>query len=480
MKRINIGVVTTILATLFAISCNKVTDEPKQKEEPEAQAEEAQQPITRTFTFQIADSTPETKVQIDGTTGKTTWEAGDAIFIHGEKVGSILVDDGGGDSHTEYYSTVVTLKEEDIDDLDRSLATITITDDMTYMPYNNRYLTTLWAAYPASAVDNFSNGDEWFYWNRFKDTNKPLMTGFNNLNVNDGNTFKFYNLCGVISFVVSGDFDSYIFKGKHSETVGYGGYQCRVHVYDGYESSKVSDFTEKNIWNDTENSYPKSPQTTIEVTGWEGANGSKVNYICIPNGTTFDDGFTIQFLKSGSITHYVTSSSALDLTRSSLVPLGNITGKLKEYVDPRKNVTITPTDYSSSAAASAPGNKMTISEIDFYAINARKKSSNTDVVLVNNASVSIYNDTSLQKIDKIVINKGATTTMYNSFTVYGGTSSNPTSGTTISGVTTPYGGGGYSKITYDFSGGTYSHFAITYSSEFEGYCGDIEITYITE
>lgn len=474
MKKIYFGVITSIIASLIALSCSKVADNTQAQIVPNSDTSEddsaIQEPATRTFTLKITDD--KTKVAINGSTGKTTWEVGDQIFIHGQKVGSAVVDE-----HTEYYSTVVTLTAKDIDELDPSVATITVTDDMTYMPYQNRYLTTLWAAYPASAVMNYSNGEEWFYWNRFKNTNYPLMTGFNNLKVNDGNTFKFYNLCGVISFSVSGDFDSYVFSGNNSETVGYGGYQCRVHVYDAYNSSKVSDFEEKNIWNDTSNSYPKSPQTSIEVNDWTGADGTKVNYICIPGGASFANGFRIDFLKDGVITHYVTSSRELNMGRNDLVPLGNITGKLKTYVDPRRYVTVTPASYPSSVTPD-PGYKMTIGDFDFYAVNARKKSSGIDVAFPDNTDGVVYNSTSLGKISKIVIKRGGEI-MYNYFTVYGGTTSKPST-TEISGATTAYAGGGYSTITYDFSGGDYSHFAINFTNAYEGYFGDIEITYLSE
>ena len=467
MKKIIYSLVALIFATIFSISCEKAINKVDEAQTNEQESIVEEPAAARVFTLKIAD--PVTSVSINGSTGKTSWEPNDKIFIHGEYVGTYSA---------KKYSTIATLTAEDIDDLDPSIATIKLTEDVT--PYSNRYLTTLWAAYPAEAVENFSDGDHWYYWNRFKNTNVPLMTGFNNLNVNDGNTFKFYNLCGVISFIVDGDFDSYIFEGNNSETVGYSGYQCRVHVYDDYNSSKTSNFKEQNVWNDTENSYPKGAMTSLEVTGWDGADGSKVNYISIPNGATFSKGFKIWFLKNGVITHYVTSSKSLSLARNDLLPLGDITGKLKTYVDPRHIVTIQPSDYSSTAATSTPGNKMTIDGFDFYSVNARKKSSGTDVVLAHDVSVSIYNDTSLGTITKLVINKGATTTMYNSFTVYAGTTANPSS-TVISGSTTPYGGGsGYEKITYDFTGGTYSHFAITYSSQYEGYCGDIEITYISE
>ena len=469
MKKILYLAIAFAFGTILSVACDKINDSTKNEQQDNTVVKTVEPHV---FTLKIDNPNPShlsSRVSINGTTGKTSWEPNDQIFIHGEKVGV----DGA-----EIYSTVVTLTAEDIDDLDPSIATIKITDDMTYMPYTNRYLTTLWAAYPASAVENFNDGDSWYYWNRFKNTNAPLMTGFNNLNVNDGNTFKFYNLCGVISFIVDGDYDSYIFTGNNSEVVGYSGYQCRVHVYDNYNSSKTSGFEEKNVWNDTSNSYPKGAKNSIEVEGWDGADGTKVNYISVPNGASFPNGFTIQFLKNGFITGYVTSSQALNLTRSSVLPLGDITSKVKPYVDPKHITTITPSNYPSSFVTDAPGSLMTIDGIDFYALNARKKSSGVDVELNNNVDVSVYNSTALDQVTKIVINKAPGYTMYNSFTVYCGTSANPTTGTVIDGVTTPYDGGGYSKITYDLSSGSYTHFAITYTSAYYGYYGDIEVTYL--
>ena len=87
---------------LSAISCNKEID----INEPESSER------TMTFTCVIADDAPDSKVSLNVANGKTEWEVGDEIMIHGDTDGATFQK--------------VTLKAGDIS-ADGKTATITMT-----------------------------------------------------------------------------------------------------------------------------------------------------------------------------------------------------------------------------------------------------------------------------------------------------------------------------------------------------------------
>ncbi len=455
-----------LCAAFVAFSCENVIE--FQNEDVNSQEQIAPDIKTETHTFSMVFA-PSTKLSI-ANDGKTGWEIGDQIYIHGEYM------------NTPGYSTIVTLDGvTNTISADKKTAYITVTTtgqedpvvDGCVKPYERSgWYTTLYAIYPASAAATRSI--HCYYYSEVLPSNQPVMVGCND----NTDTFLFMNISSVISFTLptpvspSDDYDSIIFSGNNDETVSYDTYALRHAMRNtGSLDDKFGESYESIVFTSGEQ---KSISTAVNC------DGLTPNLICIPGGVNLTKGFTIMFVKDAVITKTLSTSSAIDLAVNDYLPLGDVSPYLKPYVDPRRQITIAPSNYSSTAATSTPGNKMTIDGFDFYSVYARKKSSGTDVALANNSSVSIYNDTSLKKISQIVINKGATTTMYNSFTVYAGTSANPSS-TVISGVNTiNAGGSGYSKITYDFSSGDYTHFAITYSSEYEGYCGDIEITYLDE
>lgn len=281
--------ILALAAATMAFSCNKNAVE---------QAP-VQEPVLRTFTCTIAES--DTKLAIDDATGKTTWEVGDEILVHGE-----------GSSNRE----IVTLKAGDIS-ADGKTATITITSVTPYDRTSSGYISNYYASYPASACPT----GNWYWNSRFNDTNHFLLFG-----CNDGDTFKFYNLCGIISFKVTGDFDSYIFSGNGDETVGYSALQSRVRVKTNH------DVTIDYVRTGENDGYTTVPLTSI--TGTVVGNGSTINYICLPNGANFPDGFTIKFLKGGSIVKTLSTTSSVSVTRNSYRPMGDVTAYLKDYVAP--------------------------------------------------------------------------------------------------------------------------------------------------
>lgn len=315
---------------LLAISCEK---EATLEDETPAQP----QKVFRTITLEFPDD-PETRVSL-AADGKTAWEAGDEILIHGQKMGH---------SGEEYYSRVVTLAAGDIKDEGKT-ATFTFEDIVADKSWGRTgYKTTLFAAYPALAICSYNNGDSWYYTTGFKTTNTLLLAGCNDTSVNDGNTFRFINLSGVLSFVVDGDFDSYVFQGKGGETVGYSTFSVRVDT--------ESTFGDKNDIPHSSGSgvLTSGPQTTLS--GPVTADGSTVNYLYFPNGVNLSAGFMIQFLKGGDVVQYVSTNSARNIARGKYLKLGDITSHLKTYVAPSSHDATAPaiagaTDLGASGTA---------------------------------------------------------------------------------------------------------------------------------
>lgn len=281
--------ILALAALAMAFSCQKTENSP----------EPASEPVVRTFTCTFAQ--PDTKLAINDADGKTTWEVGDEILVH-----------GAGSSNRE----IVTLKAGDIS-ADGKTAKITITSVTPYDRTSDGYISNYYASYPASACPT----GNWYWNSRFNDTNHFLLFG-----CNDGDTFKFYNLCGIISFKVTGDFDSYIFSGSNGdETVGYSALQSRVRVKTNH------DVTIDYVRTGENDGYTTVPLTSI--TGTVVGNGSTINYICLPNGANFPDGFTIKFLKGGSIVKTLSTTSSVSVPRNSYRPLGDVTAYLKDYVE---------------------------------------------------------------------------------------------------------------------------------------------------
>lgn len=277
-----------LMAATTVLSCQKTGDPI-----PDASS-------LRTFTCTIGD--PDTKLGI-AEDGKTTWEVGDQILIHGEYTNAP-------------YCETVTLAAGNIS-ADKKTATFTLGALTTYN--RSGYSSNLYVAYPASAVVM----NDHCYWNsRFSDTNQPLMVGYNK-----GNSFVLHNICGIITFKVSGSFDQYTLVGNNNEDVGYSALQSRIR----YTTSDTENLDGFPIRTGTNDSY-----TTVavkSVTASVVADGTTVNRICIPGGANFTDGFTIRFLNAGSIVKTV-SVKPINVAYGKLLPLGDVTAYLKDYVAP--------------------------------------------------------------------------------------------------------------------------------------------------
>lgn len=287
-----------LLATALTVSCEK-------EMAVEDVVDGVNNARTRTFTLTFAQSATKVTIGEGENLGKTAWEAGDEIFIH---TGHIR--DG------EY--TTVTLKAEDIS-ADGKKATITIPELKTYdwvangWTENAEDYSLYYASYPASAQANPSSCYSRSY---FKNTNQPLLAGYS-----VGENLVFHNVTGIITFKVTGDFDSYVFYGNKEETVGYETYAVEL------LPKGLSFNYEKGTAN---------PMTSIKGE----VKASAVNYICLPNGTDFEAGFTIVLKKGDKFVKMATTAKPVNVVRNGILDLGDITEKLVDYVEPEHHNSI--------------------------------------------------------------------------------------------------------------------------------------------
>ena len=285
---------TALCAAALAISCETTIDITEIPADTDV----------LTFTCVIGD-VPGSRVSIAGD-GKTSWEVGDQILFHGKWIGV------GSDT----YSRTVTLAAENIS-ADGKTATVSVPSFNKGTVTDNE-ASDMYAVYPADAVKVDNGSTNWRSTQPFITSNKPLMVGYNK--EANGNSFTFINLCSVITFTVSGDYDSYEFSGNNGETVGYSDYRARVYWTTGGE--QYADLRAGG-----------TPLTTIS--GPVTANGSTVNYICIPAGVDLGAGFTLKMLKSSVAKKRAQTSTAMNLASGDLLKLGSITSHLKDMPTPQ-------------------------------------------------------------------------------------------------------------------------------------------------
>lgn len=317
--------ILALAALAMAFSCQKTENSP----------EPASEPVVRTFTCTFAQ--PDTKLAIDDATGITTWEEGDEILFHGKYAGGA-------------YSTVVTLAASDIS-ADRKSFTVTVpdftngADQAKWASSSANYsASNIFALYPASAATMVDSGStNWYNKNFFGETNHPLMSAFND--GYDSNSFTFYNLCGILSFIVTGDYDSYVLSGNNDETVSYTKYTSRLY--------KKTDDTINTDWVYTE--AGKDYSTAVKTISGTVNNGTETR-IFIPGGVTFSGGFTIHFIKSGDIVKELSTTKAVSVPRNSYRPMGNVTTYLKDYVAPSTHDSAISTTGATALDASGNAN----------------------------------------------------------------------------------------------------------------------------
>ena len=290
------------VSTVCLFSCAKETPIP----------EETQSAV---YTFTCTFAKPDVKVSISDQ-GKTQWEAGDEILVHGNG----------------YSSAVVKLQPSDIS-IDGKVATISVSEVEPRDGY-------FYAQYPAwASPEGFSFGK----WCVFNNTDAFLMGARS-----EDDRFVFYNLSGVIAYQVYGDFDQVEFCGNNDEAVAYSDYEIRVPEF---------------------RSYTDGPGVSI----WKSivADGATVNYLYLPGGVNFSGGFTFRFYSRGELKQMAISTKPIEVGRNQFLNLGDITWRLEEYVPD------SPSDHQSSITdardlSSLQANCFVISEPGAYKFPAFK------------------------------------------------------------------------------------------------------------
>lgn len=314
-----------LAALALAISCQKNSD-------TNDTIEVTPKPVMRTVTCTIANTDADSKVALNTTTGKTEWEVDDEILFHGKYT---------GEHNDKKYSVVVKLTAENISADKKSFtATIPAFENAATQSKWEEYgcKSNIIAAYPASAVA-VHYGDNWYYNNTFNATNLPLMSGFND--DYDSDHFTFYNLTGILSFIVTGDIDSYTLAGNNSEAVSYTGYTSRIY--------KKTDGSINTAW--------VSAGTPVATVSGTVTPGNETR-IYIPGGVSFTGGFTITFSNGGTPVKTLSTTKSVDVPRNSYRPMGDVTSYLKDYVAPATHnssitVPVDGSDYDLSKTASA-------------------------------------------------------------------------------------------------------------------------------
>ena len=275
-----------LLASALMASCAKEADMPVEGKK-----------ITKTFTLTFAQ--PDTKVAVTDE-GKTTWEVGDEIMIH-----------GGTDGKSRQ---LVTLTADDIS-ADGKRAVITVVDMEPYDRTDAGVVSKFYAQYPARLVPEGSL----YYECRFSGTDDFLMAA-----CDVGDTFVFYNLCGIISFQATGAFDNFELVGNNGESIGYKGvYQARVRLDEGMDEPKV---TNPKFGNGSGDGVPAKSYAAELKEG--------TNYIFIPAGTNFTGGFTFKFYDGTDLVKIAKTETPVDVAPGKLLALGDITAKLEDYEEP--------------------------------------------------------------------------------------------------------------------------------------------------
>lgn len=318
-----------LTAACLAFSCAKNLEEAPI-------TEEAAQRTVRTFTCTFAE--PDTKLDLNTSTGKTTWEVGDQIMVHGGKDGATF--------------EVVTLTAGDIFD-DGRKAKISF----SVGPYDRTpdVVSQYYAQYPASAVPTGSN---MYYECRFNDTKNLLMAA---CNVDD--SFVFFHLSAVIAYKVTGSFAKAVFSGNNGEAVAYDVYQARIRQDKGKDARcyywKPGNGSGTPAPSTTYMSIPATDGTTVNYIYLTSGSGADGQYNVSYSGVNFTNGFTIKFLDGDDKeVKRVSTSTAKNIHAGELLDLGDITSHLYTYTPPATHdSSLTPpadgSEYDLSKTASA-------------------------------------------------------------------------------------------------------------------------------
>ncbi len=327
MRTTYLKVVLVALAVV-AVACKKNNDSEI--------SPEGRNRITLTCAYPALNADDATKVMLSPSSGVAQWQVGDKIVIFGKP------------SSSSSARVVHEIVAEDITDptvavFSVDLNGLTADSDCTH-DYN--------VAYP------YTEGQQFYYSSgygagraRFQNTNQVLLAGYI-----DGTSIVLNNITAAIAFKVDpAEFDSFIFKGANGdEVVGY------TNLLVEMNSSDAPKYRQK--YNESNGSA--GPQTSISADF--AADGSAIVFLPVNNPDTarganqvsLPNGFTIQLIKDGVVTKYITSTAAVTLSPGHIINLGMLPSEsMHDYVVPTTHSNTigvdmsTATDLSASATA---------------------------------------------------------------------------------------------------------------------------------
>ena len=277
MKKIyDIAILCAVLLPL--VSCHKTPVEP----EP---VPDGPQPETRTLTFVLPDFTVG-EGEVAPAAVKTAWQAGDQIVVHGEWARD---------------QVVVTLGAGDITG-DGKSATVTV--DGLYPYLREDCSSTLYASYPASVADNLKHC---FFYSKFSTTNQQLMAA-----CNEGDTFRFQNICGILSMTVGEGLGGYTISTPKKDAVGYEFLQVKITDNEQYYKQ-----------------YVGNPILQMDGT----VDGNRI-LVFLPDETSFPAGFVIKFKEGDDYTKIFKYTEPVEVTRGTIVDLGDVSAHIQRYDNP--------------------------------------------------------------------------------------------------------------------------------------------------
>jgi hypothetical protein len=278
MKKIyHIAILCAVLLPL--VSCH---EKPVDPVDPKPVVPE---PETRTLTFVLPEFTIGEGEEAPDIL-KTAWKAGDQIVVHGEYAKD---------------QVTVTLASGDIS-ADGKTATVKV--DGLYPYKREDCASTLYASYPAALVNNLKHC---FFYSQFTTSNAQIMAA-----CNDGDTFRFQNICGILAMSVEGDLGDYTLSTPKKDALGYEFLQ--VKITDNEQNYKQ---------------YVGSPVIQMDGT----VNGSDI-LIFLPEGTSFPAGFVLKFKEGDDYTKIFKYTHPVEITRGAIVNIGDITEGIQHYDNP--------------------------------------------------------------------------------------------------------------------------------------------------
>jgi hypothetical protein len=129
---------------------------------------------------------------------------------------------------------------------------------------------------------------------------------------NNGDTFQFQNICGILSMSVEGDLAGYTISTPKKDALGYEFLQVKI-----TDSEQLY------------RQYVGNPLLQLDGT----VEGGEI-LVFLPEGTTFPGGFVIKFKEGDDYTRIFKYTQPVEIVRGGIVDLGDITGEIEHYDNP--------------------------------------------------------------------------------------------------------------------------------------------------